>query len=138
MSALIEWQEESRVARQLGGHRHFELIHRKVHQRPTAKTQQRLITPIGLGQAIFPILLLGILQRLLEAGFELQCCHWDAVQKEGKIDTAIIAMGAINQLGYDPEPIGLITSQQFRIQVMIRLEAGHLESMAAIFNLVTQ
>ncbi|MNP26044.1 hypothetical protein D3C76_1188790 [compost metagenome] len=37
--ALVEWQEESRVARQFSGHRHLELIHCKVHQRPAAKTQ---------------------------------------------------------------------------------------------------
>ncbi|MNY34580.1 hypothetical protein D3C86_1689330 [compost metagenome] len=121
----VERQEEGIHTRQLGGHGHLELVQGKMHQGSPPEGQQRLTFARRHQRAIDTVLFLGIFEGLLEAGFELQRRHRDAVQEQRQIEPPIIAVRAIDQLGHHPQPVLGIPLDQLGVEVMVRLEGSH-------------
>ncbi len=134
----VEGQEEGILAGQFGGHRHFKLIYGEMHQRPALELQQRLVLAVGLGLTVIAVLLLGVLQALLEAGFQLQRGYRQAIDEQSQIDAAIVAVGAVDQLRHYAQTVGGIALFQLGVEAVVGLEGGNLEAHAAIFDLVTQ
>ncbi|MOA22715.1 hypothetical protein D3C78_1432910 [compost metagenome] len=58
--APVEWQEEGRVAGQLGGHAYVAIAHGEMHHRATLESEQRLqAAALALRAAIHAVLLHG-------------------------------------------------------------------------------
>ena len=109
-----------------------------MHQCSATKSQQGLTLARRHQWAVEAVLLLGVLQALFEARFELQRCHRYAVQKQGEIESALIAMGAVDQLWHHPQPVLGISLDQLWVKVMVGLEGGHRQPVPSILYLMTE
>ena len=77
--AAVKGQKVGALASELGGHRHLELVDREMDQGPAPEGQQRLHLAGCFQGSVLAVLLLGVFQALLEAGFQLQRRNRQAV-----------------------------------------------------------
>ena len=109
-----------------------------MHQRPATESQQRLTLARRHQWAVEAVLLLGVLQALFEARLELQRCHRYAVEKQSEIESALIAVRAVDQLWHHPQPVLGITLDELWVKVMVRLESSHCQPVPSVLYLMTE
>ena len=121
--AAVEGQEHGVLAGEPGGHVHFGVGNREVHEGAGGKAQQRL----ALGQAILLVLLDRMIDGLSEVGLELGRGDGDAVDEEHQIDGLARAGPRVAHLPHDPQPHRLILGGGGGVEPGVGLELAHRE-----------
>ena len=103
-----------------------------------------------LGEAGHPVLLDGVLDRLLELALQLHRDDGDAVQEEHEIDAPRLGLGAglgevglggvgaVDQLGHHAQDVAFVHGLRLRVQTMVGLELAELEGGRLVAKLVAQ
>ena len=126
--ASVERQEVRLGAIQSGGHPHFLIRDREMHQRPRPEPKQRLSSAGGrvLHRTVLLVLLDRVRDALGEVGLQLQRRHRKPVHEQHQVQR-VVARRRVVDLPHHPQPHLAVPVDRGRVQRRLRLELRHRE-----------